>query len=208
MSVLPSPRPAHAGGAAPPDHTDVLSPQVVHAERWGLEPCALPVIVNISSAPCDTLDFSPLDESSSLIFYNVSKHPRGGRQSKARVLQAGTPLGLMAYLYSRCSPVPRRGERRAWFPRHLSGLGEKGSKKKEQAPRRGRRWGKSCLPSSETGLHDFHLEWISPGLADVWSRPRAPLLGSGLEWPQSHRPARQQVWVWVSVLGAPTGALG
>uniref|UniRef100_A0A673SLT3 Kinase non-catalytic C-lobe domain-containing protein 1 n=1 Tax=Suricata suricatta TaxID=37032 RepID=A0A673SLT3_SURSU len=74
--------------------------QVMYAERWGLEPCALPVIVNISAAHCDTLDFSPLDESSSLIFYNVSKHPRGGRQRKARVLQAGTPLGLMAYLYS------------------------------------------------------------------------------------------------------------
>nr|XP_036867526.1 kinase non-catalytic C-lobe domain-containing protein 1 isoform X3 [Manis javanica] len=74
--------------------------QVTYAERWGLEPCTLPVIVNLSAAPCDTLDFSPLDESSSLIFYNVSKHPRGGRQRKARVLQAGTPLGLMAYLYS------------------------------------------------------------------------------------------------------------
>ncbi|XP_016061853.1 PREDICTED: protein very KIND [Miniopterus natalensis] len=74
--------------------------QVLYAERWGLEPCALPVIVNISTAHCDTLDFSPLDESSSLIFYNVSKHPRGSRQRKARVLQAGTPLGLMAYLYS------------------------------------------------------------------------------------------------------------
>ncbi|XP_070637263.1 kinase non-catalytic C-lobe domain-containing protein 1 isoform X2 [Bos indicus] len=74
--------------------------QVVYAEQWGLEPCALPVIVNIAAAHCDTLDFSPLDESSSLIFYNVSKHPRGGRQPKARVLQAGTPLGLMAYLYS------------------------------------------------------------------------------------------------------------
>uniref|UniRef100_H2Q2T3 Kinase non-catalytic C-lobe domain-containing protein 1 n=1 Tax=Pan troglodytes TaxID=9598 RepID=H2Q2T3_PANTR len=72
--------------------------QVMYAERWGLEPCALPVIVNIAAAPCDTLDFSPLDESSSLIFYNVNKHP-GGRQ-KARILQAGTPLGLMAYLYS------------------------------------------------------------------------------------------------------------
>uniref|UniRef100_A0A4W2EEY2 Kinase non-catalytic C-lobe domain-containing protein 1 n=1 Tax=Bos indicus x Bos taurus TaxID=30522 RepID=A0A4W2EEY2_BOBOX len=72
--------------------------QVVYAEQWGLEPCALPVIVNIAAAHCDTLDFSPLDESSSLIFYNVSKHPRGGRQPKARVLQAGTPLGLMAYL--------------------------------------------------------------------------------------------------------------
>ncbi|XP_049553035.1 kinase non-catalytic C-lobe domain-containing protein 1 isoform X2 [Orcinus orca] len=74
--------------------------QVMYAERWGLEPCALPVIVNIAAAPCDTLDFSPLDESSSLIFYNASKRPRGGRQRKARVLQAGTPLGLMAYLYS------------------------------------------------------------------------------------------------------------
>ncbi|XP_036295163.1 kinase non-catalytic C-lobe domain-containing protein 1 isoform X2 [Pipistrellus kuhlii] len=74
--------------------------QVAYAERWGLEPCALPVIVSLSSAPSDTLGFSPLDESSSLIFYNVSKHPRGGRQRKARVLQAGTPLGLMAYLYS------------------------------------------------------------------------------------------------------------
>ncbi|KAI5759981.1 KNDC1 [Gulo gulo luscus] len=74
--------------------------QVMYAERWGLEPCALPVIVNISAAHCDTLDFSPLDESSSLIFYDVSKHPRGGKQRKARVLQAGTPLGLMAYLYS------------------------------------------------------------------------------------------------------------
>ncbi|XP_072828273.1 kinase non-catalytic C-lobe domain-containing protein 1 isoform X5 [Vicugna pacos] len=74
--------------------------QVMYAERWGLEPCALPVIVNIAAAHCDTLDFSPLDESSSLIFYNVSRQPRGGRQRKARVLQAGTPLGLMAYLYS------------------------------------------------------------------------------------------------------------
>ncbi|XP_004375047.1 kinase non-catalytic C-lobe domain-containing protein 1 [Trichechus manatus latirostris] len=79
--------------------------QVVYAERWGLEPSALPVIVNIGAAHCGTLDFSPLDESSSLIFYNVNKTPWGGsssssRQKKARVLQAGTPLGLMAYLYS------------------------------------------------------------------------------------------------------------
>ncbi|XP_053441626.1 kinase non-catalytic C-lobe domain-containing protein 1 isoform X3 [Nycticebus coucang] len=74
--------------------------QVLYAERWGLEPCALPVIVNIAAAPCDTLDFSPLDESSSLIFYNVNKPPGGGRQRKARILQAGTPLGLMTYLYS------------------------------------------------------------------------------------------------------------
>ncbi|XP_007935069.1 kinase non-catalytic C-lobe domain-containing protein 1 [Orycteropus afer afer] len=78
--------------------------QVAYAERWGLEPSALPVIVNIGAAHCGTLDFSPLDESSSLIFYNVNKPSCGGgssgRQRKARVLQAGTPLGLMAYLYS------------------------------------------------------------------------------------------------------------
>ncbi|KAM4852476.1 kinase non-catalytic C-lobe domain-containing protein 1 isoform 2-T3 [Thomomys bottae] len=73
--------------------------QVMYAERWGLTPCALPVIVNIAAAPCDTLDFSPLDESSSLIFYNVNRAPWGGQQ-KSRILQAGTPLGLMAYLYS------------------------------------------------------------------------------------------------------------
>lgn len=80
----------------------------MYAERWGLEPCALPVIVNIAAAPCDTLDFSPLDESSSLIFYNVNKHPCSGRQKKARILQAGTPLGLMAYLYSRCVRCPQK----------------------------------------------------------------------------------------------------
>ncbi|XP_036079397.1 kinase non-catalytic C-lobe domain-containing protein 1 isoform X1 [Rousettus aegyptiacus] len=74
--------------------------QVLYAEQWGLEPCALPMVVNVAAAHCDTLDFSPLDESSSLIFYNVSKQPRAGRHQEARVLQAGTPLGLMAYLYS------------------------------------------------------------------------------------------------------------
>lgn len=108
----------------------------MYAERWGLEPCALPVIVNISSAPCDTLDFSPLDESSSLIFYNVSKHPRSGRQRKARVLQAGTPLGLMAYLYSRCSRrVPGGGRGGMVSPVTCQAL-ESGreTKKKETSP--------------------------------------------------------------------------
>ncbi|KAM5322353.1 kinase non-catalytic C-lobe domain-containing protein 1 [Glossophaga mutica] len=74
--------------------------QVLYAEQWGLEPGALPLLVNVAAAHGGAPDFSPLDESSSLIFYNVSKHARGGRQRKARVLQAGTPLGLMAYLYS------------------------------------------------------------------------------------------------------------
>nr|XP_020828749.1 protein very KIND [Phascolarctos cinereus] len=74
--------------------------QVVYAEQWGLQPWALPIIVNISAAGCDTLDFSPLDESSSLIFYNVNKHQGNNKQRRSRILQAGTPLGLMAYLYS------------------------------------------------------------------------------------------------------------
>ncbi|XP_056650767.1 kinase non-catalytic C-lobe domain-containing protein 1 isoform X2 [Monodelphis domestica] len=75
--------------------------QVAYAEQWGLQPWALPVIVNIAAAArLDTLDFSPLDESSSLIFYNVNKHQGNPKQKSSRVLQAGTPLGLMAYLYS------------------------------------------------------------------------------------------------------------
>lgn len=118
-------------------------PQVVYAEQWGLEPCALPVIVNIAAAHCDTLDFSPLDESSSLIFYNVSKHPRGGRQPKARVLQAGTPLGLMAYLYSRCSPGG--GDTGTPVPPRLP-------ETRGDRPRVGwRRWASPCAP--EVGLH-------------------------------------------------------
>uniref|UniRef100_A0A8C4MCW9 Kinase non-catalytic C-lobe domain-containing protein 1 n=1 Tax=Equus asinus asinus TaxID=83772 RepID=A0A8C4MCW9_EQUAS len=40
---------------------------------------SLPVIVNIAAAHCDTLDFSPLDESSSLIFYNGGGAARPGR---------------------------------------------------------------------------------------------------------------------------------
>lgn len=103
-----SPRGQRQGARAHVTRTHVAaaghlhSPQVLHAEQWGLEPCALPMVVNVAAAHCDTLDFSPLDESSSLIFYNVSKDPRASRHQEARVLQAGTPLGLMAYLYSGC----------------------------------------------------------------------------------------------------------
>lgn len=126
--------------------------QVMYAERWGLEPCALPVIVNISAAHCDTLDFSPLDESSSLIFYNVSKHPRGGKQRKARVLQAGTPLGLMAYLYSRCGCPAPSGEAGLGVPWTLSCL----LKAKGRPKKRNRPPGESlCLPSSDVGLYFF-----------------------------------------------------
>lgn len=89
------------------------------------------MVVSVASAPCDTLDFSPLDECSSLIFYNISKHPRSSRHGKARVLQAGTPLGLMAYLYSRCSP---------WCPsgKGLDSCEQKGRGTKRWAHRGGR----------------------------------------------------------------------
>lgn len=108
------------------------SPQVLYAEQWGLEPCALPMVVNVAAAHCDTLDFSPLDESSSLIFYNVSKQPRAGRHQEARVLQAGTPLGLMAYLYSRCGWGPGHHQPQSPGGREQRGL-QRGS-------------GRSCRP--------------------------------------------------------------
>ncbi|KAM7169627.1 kinase non-catalytic C-lobe domain-containing protein 1 [Macrochelys suwanniensis] len=72
--------------------------QITYAEQWGVESCALPTVVNITRT--DVLDVSPLDESSLFIFYNMKKH-QYNNQNRSRILQAGTPLGLMAYLYSR-----------------------------------------------------------------------------------------------------------
>lgn len=109
------------------------SPQVLYAEQWGLEPCALPMVVNVAAAHCDTLDFSPLDESSSLIFYNVSKQPRAGRHQEARVLQAGTPLGLMAYLYSRCGWGPGHHQPQSPGGREQRGL-QRGSGRSRRPP--------------------------------------------------------------------------
>ncbi|CAM4583088.1 unnamed protein product [Lepidochelys olivacea] len=71
--------------------------QIMYAEQWGIESYALPVVVNITRT--DMLDVSPLDELSLLIFCNMKKH-QYNNQNRSRILQAGTPLGLMAYLYS------------------------------------------------------------------------------------------------------------
>ncbi|XP_074987085.1 kinase non-catalytic C-lobe domain-containing protein 1 isoform X3 [Caretta caretta] len=77
--------------------------QIMYAEQWGIESCALPAVVNITRT--DMLDVSPLDELSLLIFCNMKKH-QYNNQNRSRILQAGTPLGLMAYLYSHANEDP------------------------------------------------------------------------------------------------------
>ncbi|XP_067155636.1 kinase non-catalytic C-lobe domain-containing protein 1 [Apteryx mantelli] len=72
--------------------------QIMYAEQWGVESCALPTVVHNGRA--DTLDVAPTDEPSLLVYYNTVKH-QCNNQNGVRDLQAGTPLGLMAYLYSR-----------------------------------------------------------------------------------------------------------
>ncbi|XP_014741467.1 PREDICTED: protein very KIND [Sturnus vulgaris] len=72
--------------------------QMVYAEQWGVESYVLPTVIHNGKA--DTMDVAPMDESSLLLYYNTEKH-QCNNQNGVRVLQAGTPLGLMAYLYSR-----------------------------------------------------------------------------------------------------------
>ncbi|XP_027315949.3 kinase non-catalytic C-lobe domain-containing protein 1 isoform X1 [Anas platyrhynchos] len=72
--------------------------QIMYAEQWGVESCVLPTVIH--NRRTDTMDVAPTDESSLLIYYNTEKH-KCNNQNGIRVLQAGTPLGLMAYLYSR-----------------------------------------------------------------------------------------------------------
>ncbi|KAM6265911.1 kinase non-catalytic C-lobe domain-containing protein 1 [Porphyrio hochstetteri] len=72
--------------------------QIMYAEQWGVESRVLLTVIHNGRA--DTMDVAPTDESSLLLYYNTEKH-QCNNQNRARVLQAGTPLGLMAYLYSR-----------------------------------------------------------------------------------------------------------
>ncbi|XP_029465830.1 kinase non-catalytic C-lobe domain-containing protein 1 isoform X3 [Rhinatrema bivittatum] len=71
--------------------------QVTYAELWGLEQCAVPTVVNITQ--CE-MEYRHPEETSLLIFYSEKEH-KGDRYNKSKILQAGTPLGLMAYLYTR-----------------------------------------------------------------------------------------------------------
>ncbi|XP_056351265.1 kinase non-catalytic C-lobe domain-containing protein 1 [Oenanthe melanoleuca] len=72
--------------------------QMMYAEQWGVESYVLPTVIH--SGKADTMDMAPVGESSLLLYYNTEKH-QCNSQNGVRVLQAGTPLGLMAYLYSR-----------------------------------------------------------------------------------------------------------
>ena len=72
----------------------------MYAEQWGVESCVLPAVIH--NRRTDTVDVAPTDESSLLLYYNTEKH-QCNNQNGIRVLQAGTPLGLMSYLYSRYS---------------------------------------------------------------------------------------------------------
>ncbi|NWU10308.1 KNDC1 protein, partial [Cephalopterus ornatus] len=75
-----------------------LVKKYVQAKQWGVESCVLPTVIH--NGKTDTMDMAPMDESSLLLYYNTEKH-QCNNQNGVRVLQAGTPLGLMAYLYSR-----------------------------------------------------------------------------------------------------------
>ncbi|NXY69749.1 KNDC1 protein, partial [Glareola pratincola] len=71
--------------------------QMMYAEQWGVESCALPTVIH--NGRTDIEDVAPVDGSSLLLYYSTEK--QCNNQNGGRVLQAGTPLGLMAYLYSR-----------------------------------------------------------------------------------------------------------
>ncbi|XP_010153456.1 PREDICTED: protein very KIND-like, partial [Eurypyga helias] len=72
--------------------------QIMYAEQWGVESCVLPTVIH--NGRTDNMDVASTDESSLLLYYNTEKH-QCNNQNGIRFLQAGTPLGLMAYLYSR-----------------------------------------------------------------------------------------------------------
>ncbi|NXJ74131.1 KNDC1 protein, partial [Trogon melanurus] len=77
---------------------ELVKKYIMYAEQWGVESCVLPTVIHHRRT--DTMNVAYTDESSLLLYYNTEKHPCNN-QNGVRVLQAGTPLGLMAYLYSR-----------------------------------------------------------------------------------------------------------
>ncbi|NXC42922.1 KNDC1 protein, partial [Penelope pileata] len=75
-----------------------LVKKYVQAKQWGVESNVLPTVIH--NGRTNTMDVASTDESSLLVYYNTEKC-KNNNQNGIRVLQAGTPLGLMAYLYSR-----------------------------------------------------------------------------------------------------------
>ncbi|KAF7247447.1 Kinase non-catalytic C-lobe domain-containing protein 1 [Varanus komodoensis] len=71
--------------------------QIMYIEKWGVETCNLIAVANLARSkipPISSLDCM-------LLFYNINKTQCKDNQKPSRNLQAGTPVGLMAYLYSR-----------------------------------------------------------------------------------------------------------
>nr|DBA15097.1 TPA: hypothetical protein GDO54_004354 [Pyxicephalus adspersus] len=68
--------------------------QVSYAEQWGVEPRDLPTVANLASQK----SLSSSEDDAFLLIYNDRGH---SRDNTSKNLQAGTPLGLLAYLYCR-----------------------------------------------------------------------------------------------------------
>ncbi|CAI9548415.1 unnamed protein product, partial [Staurois parvus] len=68
--------------------------QVSYAEQWGIEPRDLPTVADLASQK----SLSSSEDDAFLLIYNDRGH---SRDNTSKNLQAGTPLGLLAYLYCR-----------------------------------------------------------------------------------------------------------
>ncbi|KAM9325062.1 kinase non-catalytic C-lobe domain-containing protein 1 [Gastrophryne carolinensis] len=68
--------------------------QVSYAEQWGTEPRDLPMVAKLTSQEVR----STPEDAAFLLIYNDKGH---SRDNTSKNLQAGTPLGLLAYLYCR-----------------------------------------------------------------------------------------------------------
>ncbi|XP_040217756.1 kinase non-catalytic C-lobe domain-containing protein 1 [Rana temporaria] len=68
--------------------------QVSYAEQWGVEPRDLPSVADLAGQK----SLSSSEDDAFLLIYNDRGH---SRDNTSKNLQAGTPLGLLAYLYCR-----------------------------------------------------------------------------------------------------------
>ncbi|XP_041125245.1 kinase non-catalytic C-lobe domain-containing protein 1-like isoform X2 [Polyodon spathula] len=73
--------------------------EILCMEQWGLDISLLPSLANSGSGAA-TLKLNPSEDNSLLTFQSVKVSGKIS-QNKTRMVQAGTPLGLMCYLYAR-----------------------------------------------------------------------------------------------------------
>uniref|UniRef100_A0A4W3JX37 Protein very KIND n=2 Tax=Callorhinchus milii TaxID=7868 RepID=A0A4W3JX37_CALMI len=72
--------------------------EVLHMEQWGLNSSVLPSLVS-SSSQTDMLELKSTDINSLLTFHSL-KDDQSHSNIRLQMLQAGTTMGLMAYLYN------------------------------------------------------------------------------------------------------------